>query len=82
MKTLEIVVKNIELAREIATLSKVRIVREKLISKCTLMVIEGELNELMNFNDSFDSILIVITTKVREDKADDAIIGNTCKDGE
>lgn len=53
MKTLEIVVKNIELAREIATLSKVRIVREKLISKCTLMVIEGELNELMDFNDSF-----------------------------
>ncbi|QEA10732.1 hypothetical protein PP422_gp182 [Enterobacter phage vB_EhoM-IME523] len=55
MKTLklEVVVKNVELAREIAAKSKVKIVSEKLISVCTLMVLEGDFDSLIDFNDDF-----------------------------
>ena len=55
MKTLklEVVVKNVELAREIAAKSKVTIVSEKLISVCTLMVLEGDFDSLIDFNDDF-----------------------------
>ncbi|YP_010844149.1 hypothetical protein PP427_gp293 [Salmonella phage KM16] len=51
MKTLEIVVKNAELARAIAAHVKVEIVSEKLISKCTLIVLKGSFDKLMDFND-------------------------------
>ena len=51
MKTLEIVVKNVELAREIAAQVKAEIVSEKLISKCTLIVLKGSFDQLMDFND-------------------------------
>ncbi|UTY64488.1 hypothetical protein ENTB45_032 [Enterobacter phage Entb_45] len=55
MKTLklEVVVKNVELAREIAAKSKVTIVSEKLIRVCTLMVLEGDFDCLIDFNDDF-----------------------------
>ena len=55
MKTLklEVVVKNVELAREIAAKSKVTIVSEKLIRVCTLMVLEGDFDSLIDFNDDF-----------------------------
>lgn len=53
MKTLnlEVVVKNVKLAREIAAKSNVKIVSEKLISKCTLIVLEGNFDTLIDFND-------------------------------
>lgn len=53
MKTLEIVVKNVMKAREIAEKVGVEIVSEKLITVCTLMVIKGNFNQLMDFNDEF-----------------------------
>lgn len=55
MKTLklEVVVKNVELAREIAAKSNAKIVSEKLIRVCTLMVLEGDFDALMDFNDDF-----------------------------
>lgn len=51
MKTLEIVVKNVVKAREIAERVGIEIVSEKLIAVCTLMVIKGDFNSLMDFND-------------------------------
>lgn len=51
MKTLEIVVKNAIKAREIAENVGVEIVSEKLISVCTLMILKGSFDALMNFND-------------------------------
>lgn len=53
MKTLEIVVKNVMKAREVAEQVGVEIVSEKLITVCTLMVIKGDFNSLMDFNDEF-----------------------------
>ena len=51
MKTLEIVVKNVIKAREIAENVGVEIVSEKLITVCTLMVLKGNFDALMDFND-------------------------------
>lgn len=52
MKTLEIVVKNVMKAREIAERVGVEIVSEKLITVCTLINIKGDFNSLMDFNDN------------------------------
>lgn len=51
--TLQVVVKNVELAREIAKQSKATIVSEKLISKCTLLTLNGDFDALIDFNDDF-----------------------------
>lgn len=53
MKTLEIVVKNVMKAREVAETVGVEIVSEKLITVCTLMVIKGNISSLIDFNDEF-----------------------------
>lgn len=51
MKTLEIVVKDLNRMNEAATQYNVEVVSSKLISKCHLVVLKGSKDSLMNLND-------------------------------
>lgn len=53
MKTLEIVVKDINKAEEVAAMYGCKVLSKKLISVCHLVVLEGTIDSLMDFNDEF-----------------------------
>lgn len=53
MKTLEIVAKDIKKLNEVAALYGCKVLSQKLISKCHLVVLEGTNDSLMDFNDEF-----------------------------